>query len=157
MKHEKFSIRTATPDELDQIVSVVETILAEYGYEPDYQTSELDLAEFDSTYLESRGTFEVVVDEARKVVGTAALQVISDDTCKLRKMYLMPNVRGQGLGRKLLTHVVSKARELGFEMLTCETTHRMKEAIPLYESFGFRRVDNCASSPRCDIVFEFNL
>lgn len=153
----EYSFRTARPEEREQIVKIVETILAEYGYAPDYETSESDIVDLEKTYLDSNGTFEVVVDPEGFVCGTAAVQPISDDTCKLRKMYLTPQIRGRGLGRKLLAHVVDRARQLGFAKMTLETTSRMKEALILYDRFGFKRVENQACSPRCDQVFEIDL
>ena len=54
------------------------------------------------------------------------------------KMYLDSSFRGQGLGKKLLEMSLDKARELGFRRVTLETASVLKEALQLYQHYGFK-------------------
>lgn len=58
-------------------------------------------------------------------------------TCELQKMYLLPQARGQGLGKCLLLTLIEQARALGYRYMYLESFSKMREALYLYESLGF--------------------
>ena len=84
------------------------------------------------------------------VVGSVGLYPIDRPTCELRKMYLHSAFRGKGLGRHLLDHALKRAKELGFSRVTLETASVLKEAIALYQSYGFRPYAPDHLAGRCD-------
>ena len=55
-------------------------------------------------------------------------------------MWVSPDARGLGLGRRLLTELEAQARKHGARMLHLETNRSLVEAIALYRSAGFREV-----------------
>lgn len=59
------------------------------------------------------------------------------DTCELVKMYLEPASRQLGLGRKLISLCLGKAKESGFKKVYLETLPELKKAVKVYEKFGF--------------------
>lgn len=61
--------------------------------------------------------------------------------CELRKMYLLPATRGQGVGHKLIEIIMEQARALGFKGMYLETLPNMKQAHALYAKNGFKRLD----------------
>ena len=65
--------------------------------------------------------------------------------------------RGQGWGRRMLDHALAEARRLGFARMTLETATPLKEAIALYEKYGFRPFKPEHMVPRCDQAFELLL
>ena len=62
------------------------------------------------------------------------------ETCELVKLYLLPEARGIGLGKKLIKICCEKAVELGYSKIYLETLPELKFAVPLYESVGFEYV-----------------
>jgi putative acetyltransferase len=62
------------------------------------------------------------------------------DTGELVKMYLVPEVRGKGIGYELLNRCVDFARGEGYRKLYLETLPELSRAVVLYEKFGFRRL-----------------
>ena len=62
---------------------------------------------------------------------------LPDDTCELVKMYLLPEARGLGLGRMLMERCLERAKENGFEQVYLETLPELKQALKIYEKFGF--------------------
>jgi putative acetyltransferase len=154
---ENINIRPATNQDRERVISLVSIILPEYGLRLDLESSEADLKDIEGTYLQSGGTFEVVEDKEGHLLGTFGLYPLGGETCKLRKMYLVPQVRGIGLGRYLLEHAIAAARKLGFRVIILETVSVMKEAIRLYTRMGFKPVKREAASPRCDRVYTLNL
>ena len=59
------------------------------------------------------------------------------DTCELVKMYLIPDARHIGLGRKLISICLEKAKETGYKKVYLETLPELKQAVKVYEKFGF--------------------
>lgn len=60
-----------------------------------------------------------------------------DATAELRRMYVTPEARGRGLGRRLLGGLEDEARRLGYAFLRLETGDRQPDAIGLYVSAGY--------------------
>ena len=65
---------------------------------------------------------------------------LPNDTCELVKLYLLPEARGTGLGKFLMTTCFDKATALGYDKIYLETMPELKSAVPLYESIGFKYV-----------------
>lgn len=59
------------------------------------------------------------------------------DTCELVKMYLLPEARGIGLGKKIIEACIDFAREAGYQNIYIETMPELKQAMTTYEKFGF--------------------
>jgi ribosomal protein S18 acetylase RimI-like enzyme len=64
-------------------------------------------------------------------------------------MYLAPEARGQGVGRRLLDAAKAFAVERGFRQLVLDTTEQMRAAIAFYERNGFVRDDSQIRGSRC--------
>ena len=155
---DRFIFRTASNQDIAKIIGLVRKVLTELNLEYNPETSESDLFDLEATYDNNGGTFEIIENENSEIIGTIALLRLSDSTSKLRKMYLDKNYRKIGLGRQLVGRIIEKAVHLGFKEVILETVHSMVGAIHLYESYGFRVVDDMvAKSPRCDIVMKLEL
>jgi N-acetylglutamate synthase-like GNAT family acetyltransferase len=77
---------------------------------------------------------------ATEAVGCVALIPMQDGIYELSKMAVSPHLRGRGLGRRLLQLAIAQARSLGAKSLFLGSNTRLKDAIHLYESVGFRHV-----------------
>lgn len=67
---------------------------------------------------------------------------LPDDTCELVKMYLLPQVRGVGLGKKIIQQCIAFAKENGYQSIYLETMPELKQALKTYEKFGFEYIDH---------------
>ena len=70
----------------------------------------------------------------------ALLRELGPRVGELKRMFVAPDVRGQGIGRKLLARLEDEARSLGLERLVLETGTRQEEALALYRRAGFTDV-----------------
>lgn len=151
MKNEcpSIAIRGATNADRAAVQQLVFGALAEFDLEPDLDGTDRDLTDIEANYIARGGIFEVLEDEAGKIVGTIGLRPVDAETIELRKMYFATHIRGHGLGKKILARTIEKARSLGYLRLYLETASVLKQAVHLYEKFGFRPVD-VKHTPRCD-------
>jgi putative acetyltransferase len=75
-----------------------------------------------------------------QAVGCVALIPIGGGVYELSKMAVSPELRGLGIGRRLLLHTVAQARRVGAKSLFLGSNARLENAVHLYESIGFRHV-----------------
>ena len=73
-------------------------------------------------------------------------------------MYLRPDQRGRGLGKRLLAIALDWARANGTKVVRLDTSERMAAARRLYEAYGFRRVPGDAPRQgQCRLLYELRL
>ena len=82
------------------------------------------------------GTFLVAQLDGTPV-GCGGFSRLDSDTAEVRRMYVAPEARGQGISRALLHRLLAIAHDLGYSRARLETGHRQHEAIGLYQSAGF--------------------
>jgi putative acetyltransferase len=82
--------------------------------------------------------FMVYVGE--QAVGCVALIPMGEGVYELSKMAVSPELRGLGIGRRLLEYAVTEARKKGARSLFLGSSKKLKNAVHLYESIGFRHV-----------------
>jgi ribosomal-protein-alanine N-acetyltransferase len=81
----------------------------------------------------------VLVDAAEGIIGYAVLWCILDQG-ELANIAVTPGRRGQGLGTRLLRHVMDVARQRGVEKLFLEVRASNAPALAMYAAFGFDQV-----------------
>lgn len=148
-----FVIRTWQPSDRQVAAEVIRSVLAEYGigWEPD--GADRDVYEVETAYVQVGGAFWVV-EKQGQVVGTAAFYPVNRGvgTVEIRKMYLLPQVRGKGLGRWLLQRLEQAIVAQGFREVWIETASVLKEAVKLYESSGYLPATGIETE-RCDLIY----
>ncbi len=164
-------LRPATNADCEPVRDLVFTVLAEYGLKPDPGCTDADLCDIEQSYVERGGVFYVLEAKDHSIIGSYGLYPIADcglriadlktdvqpAVCELRKMYLHRDYRGQGLGKRLLEHALAEAHRLGFKTVTLETASVLKEAIRLYEAYGFKPYTPAHLSRRCDQAYALEL
>lgn len=147
-------LRPAVNGDGPAVRDLVFGVLREYGLKPDPCSTDLDLFDLEGNYAMKGGRFDVLVNAAGHILGTVGLYPVDGDTCELRKMYLHRSVRGQGWGRRMLGHAIAEARRMGFARITLETASVLKEAVAMYERYGFTRYTPEHTVDRCDAAYE---
>jgi putative acetyltransferase len=75
-----------------------------------------------------------------EAIGCGGLCRFDETTAEIRRMYVVPEARRQGVSRAILGALLDAGRELGFARALLETGYAQREAIGLYESSGFERI-----------------
>jgi GNAT superfamily N-acetyltransferase len=71
--------------------------------------------------------------------GCGGIQLFGTEYGEVKRMYIRPQYRGLGLGKLMLDHLAAYARDQQISILRLETGIYQKEAIHLYERYGFTR------------------
>jgi putative acetyltransferase len=81
-----------------------------------------------------------VIRDNGEAAGCGGVQLYGTEYGELKRMYVRPAFRGLGLGKLMLEHLAAHALRNGVTLLRLETGIHQKEAIGLYEGFGFKRI-----------------
>ena len=103
-----------------------------------------------------RGAFLVARLRGRPV-GCGALKFHGRQPCELKRMWISRDVRGLGLGRRLLAELEKVARKAGARVVHLETNRNLTEAISLYRASGYREVAAFNAEPYAHHWFEKRL
>ena len=137
-------IRSYDAADYSVVRALIESVLTEFGFAFAVGGLEQDLSEIGARYGTPRAGFWVA-EVGASLVGTVAIRPKADRTCELKRLYLAPQWRGQGLGQVLYAHAESFARQAGYDRIWLDSSRRFGSAHRLYERNGFvllERLDN---------------
>jgi putative acetyltransferase len=136
------TFRPIRPEDDAAVAGIIHRVMPEFGADgPGFAIHDPEVAGMSSAYAIPGAAYFVVEDATGRVVGgggIAALAGGDPSVCELRKMYFLPEVRGQGMGEALLLHCLEQARNLGYRTCYLETLTGMDQAIRLYKKLGFK-------------------
>lgn len=132
---------------------VISIVLAQYNLSWEPAGADQDVLVVEECYLATGGEFWVI-EHQHQLVGTGAYYPVNrgEKAVEIRKMYLLPVVRGLGLGRFLLKELERAITTKGFEQIWVETASVLVEAVKLYESSGYQAATGVETA-RCDRVY----
>ncbi|MGL5530077.1 GNAT family N-acetyltransferase [Plesiomonas shigelloides] len=147
------SIQKITPHDDAVICHIIKTVGAEFGAIGDgFGPSDAEVLHMSEHYCASMRSQYWVARIDGVVVGGCGIAPFnhSTDTCELRKLFLLPEGRGCGLGRQLVQQCLSFAQTQGFTQCYLDTLKSMHAAISLYESLGFEHLAQpLTGTPHC--------
>ena len=123
-----------TPDQpaVQQLIGKLDAYL--YSLYPAENVYALDIASLSHPSV----LFAVVRDAAGEPVGCGAI-VIKPEYGEVKRMYLRPQARGQGIAGRLINALEAEAVQKGCRTFMLETGPTMPEALALYGRMGYRR------------------
>jgi len=112
-----------------------------------FQNFDNEVANLPGDYQMPSGRLLLAIKD-KETAGCVALRKLTDDTCEMKRLYLRPQFRGQGLGRVMVERIISEGRVIGYERMRLDTlSGHMDKAIALYRSFGFREIAPYYTNP----------
>jgi ribosomal protein S18 acetylase RimI-like enzyme len=112
-----------------------------------YQGFEREVAALPGDYAPPRGAL-LLAGPADAPIGCVALRPLDwPHSAELKRLYVAPAGRGQGLGVRLAEAALALAETIGYERICLDTLPSMATAQRLYEALGFRDVPPYRFSP----------
>lgn len=111
----------------------------------EYFSKPEELAHLHRQYESPGHLYLVIEDETGRLLGGGGYARLAgtheeEGVCEIQKMYFRPELRGRGIGKRLLTELIRRAEADGYQRLYLETMPQMTDAIRLYETFGFEKI-----------------
>ncbi|MHC5080251.1 MAG: GNAT family N-acetyltransferase [Planctomycetota bacterium] len=151
-----FQLRDVRPGEEERVAFIVKSVLEEYGLSFEPGDKDGDLQDITRDYLDRGGVFKVIEKETG-IVGCYGLYPRDKETVELRKMYLLPEYRGRGIGKWMLEDALQEARERDFREVVLESNSVLREAIALYARYGFESFRPAKITGRADWAMKLRL
>lgn len=145
-------ILAQTADEIE----TVRTLFREYqrflGVDLCFQGFEEELVTLPGRYAPPKGRL-LLARAGPHPAGCVALRPLDDGACEMKRLFVRPDYRGQGLGRLLAVRVVSEATALGYVVMRLDTLETLNSAIQIYTAMGFQRRAPYYANPLSDVVY----
>jgi GNAT superfamily N-acetyltransferase len=149
--------QASSPDQIGLVRTLFEEYAASLEIDLCFQRFADELARLPGIYAPPRGRL-LLARSHDATVGCAALRPLEETICELKRMYVRPSFRSQGIGRALAEAIVAAAREIGYSKMRLDTLTEMTAARRLYESLGFTHRAAYYETPLVHTVFmELNL
>jgi putative acetyltransferase len=113
-----------------------------------YPAESNHLMDIDSLVQRDVRFFAATVNGAFRACG--AIKLHGQDYAEVKRVYVMPDTRGLGLGRRILATLEESARHEGITLMRLETGISQPEALGLFEASGFRRCSAFGGYPADD-------
>lgn len=133
-------IRPIQPSDNSELAKVIRSVMTEFGVNrPGTVFTDPTTNDLYKLFQKEKAIYNVAEVDG-KIVGGGGIYPtdgLDADTCELVKMWLAAEARGIGLGKLLIEKCIQQAKESGFKKIYLETMPELKQAMKVYEKFGF--------------------
>ena len=146
--------RVRTNDDLADATALFREYEASLDTDLCFQGFEAELAGLPGAYAPPTGELFIARDDVGQAIGCVALRPVeAKGTCEMKRLYVAPAGRGQGLGRALMQAVIEEARDLGYREMRLDTLPEMTVAQSMYREAGFQPIAPYYDTPVGGTVF----
>ncbi|HTZ96107.1 MAG TPA: GNAT family N-acetyltransferase [Terriglobales bacterium] len=118
------------------------------GFSLCFQNFDKELADLPGDYAPPEGRLLLAQVEG-ELAGCVALHKLDAQTCEMKRLYLRPKFRGNGLGRILANAIIAEARKIGYDRMRLDTVEPvMRDAVGMYRKLGFREIPPYRTNPQ---------
>lgn len=142
----------STREDYDDLREILRHYAEMRGHDSALGAYEAELQDLEQKYSPPEG-FILLARMEGIPAGCVAIQPLSDLDCEMKRMYVLPEFQGQGIGRKLAEGILEEAEKLGYKAMFLDTHPWMKTAHRLYQSLGFEETVRYNQNPTPGIRF----
>jgi ribosomal protein S18 acetylase RimI-like enzyme len=154
-EHPAFRIEPVrTADDLASAVSLFRAYAASLEIDLSYQNFAAELEAMPGSYAPPAGELLLARDTEGIAAGCVGLRPLaSPGRCEMKRLYVMPQARGSGLGARLVDVVLNEAERIGYREMCLDTLPSMTGALSLYRKFGFETMEPYYDTPVIGTIF----
>lgn len=143
-----------TAIDLAAITALFRAYAASLDIDLAYQDFEAELAGLPGKYAPPTGALLIARDADGRNLGCVALRAMdTPGCCEMKRLYVAPEGRGLGLGRRLVKALIVEAKRLGHREMRLDTLPSMHDAQALYRKLGFEVTQPYYDTPIRGTVF----
>ena len=138
---------------LTEVKNLIQAYTDSLGRDLSFQNLNAELADLQKKYGFPAGRLLAAVADDGDVVGCVAYCRHSPSRCEMKRLYVLPDYRKDGVGQTLLTEIVNLAAADGYEEMVLDTLLPMESAIRLYRRNGFEEIPAYYENPMDDVLY----
>ncbi len=138
--------RVAMPEDYEEAQALIEEYVGTLGFDLTFQDFDHEISNLPGAYRPPDSCI-LLATQDDIVLGCVALRPFERDVCEMKRLYVRPAGRGQGIGRRLAEAVIEEARRVGYRVMRLDTIGTMHAANALYRSLGFREIPAYRDNP----------
>jgi ribosomal protein S18 acetylase RimI-like enzyme len=143
-----------TPEDLAAIRLLFRAYAESLPVDLAYQGFEAELAALPGKYAPPSGALLLARGAHGKALGCVAMRPMAQpELCEMKRLFVLPEGRGLGLGRALAHAIIAAARACGYSEICLDTLPTMTGAQELYGQLGFKPVAPYYATPVAGTVF----
>lgn len=146
-------VHVREPDDLAAVADLFRAYAASLNVDLCFQNFDAELAGLPGKYALPSGGLFLVRDGGGVPMGCAAFRRLEEGVAEMKRLYVTPEGRGQGLGRFLTDLVIEEAAQAGYREIRLDTLPAMQAALALYRSCGFEERGAYYDTPVAGTVF----
>ena len=141
------------PEDVEIARKLFRAYAASLPFSLDFQGFDAELAGLPAPYSPPGGCL-LVATQGDATIGIVGLRPLMPGIAEIKRLYVLPEARGAGLGRILAERAIAEARVKGYERVRLDT-HRpsMGAAIALYRALGFAEILPYGPNPDGQFAF----
>ncbi|KPI34609.1 putative N-acetyltransferase [Cyphellophora attinorum] len=129
-----------SPQDLEGAVALFTAYTTALGIDLAFQDFASEMASMPGKYVPPKGELLLAKDATGQAIGCVALRplpVHGEHVCEMKRLYVSPDGRGTGVGRKLAETIIEVAQNVGYREMRLDTLPSMSAALKLYAGLGF--------------------
>ncbi|NNL47396.1 MAG: GNAT family N-acetyltransferase [Acidimicrobiia bacterium] len=96
----------------------------------------------------------ILMRHGDETIGCGAVKTLSQGVGEIKRMWIRDDMRGRGLGPKLLAELEAQARKLGHVIVRLDTSAHLPIAIAMYKKHGYTEIEPYNDNPYAAHWFE---
>ena len=157
LMHERAHFRIApvrTANDLKATVKLFRAYASSLDVDLSYQNFEAEMEAMPGKYAPPAGELLLARDrDGTPIVCVGLRPLDAHGCCEMKRLYVVPEGRGSGLGKKLVDAVVKEAERIGYREMRLDTLPSMAGAIALYRKLEFAPIEPYYDTPVIGTIF----
>lgn len=117
-----------------------------------FQSFDEELGSMQQMYASPNGAL-LLAKDGDAYIGCVAFRNKFEGVCEMKRLYVTESYKQQGIGRSLVEKIIIMASEKGYKKMILDTLQRLKPALQLYYSFGFKPTAAYYPNPLLGVVY----
>ena len=145
--------RADSAADLDAARRLFRAYVDELDFDLDFQGFEAEMEALPGPYAAPEGAI-LLAEVEGTAVGVVAVKPLDEaGVCEMKRLYVSPSHRGNGIGRALGEAILDVAQDFGYDVMRLDTVASMTPARALYRSLGFKERSAYYHNPLDDVVY----
>jgi GNAT superfamily N-acetyltransferase len=142
-----YTLRPAVfPADLQVVRTLFEEYAASLGVNLGFQQFDEELAGLPGKYSPPGGCI-LLAWQGDEPGGCIGVRPLSEADCEMKRLYVRPDARSGGLGRRLVEEILAWSRRAGYFRILLDTLPSMGAAQRLYQDLGFEEIERYRFNP----------